>query len=179
MLDRIVLEEVRECPQCKSRRPLSAFEGLPVDARCNSCVTTGEAMQIYDQRVQMAGQKLSRILDANQAGKQLKPLERMISQCYDAWGGPAAFCEDVVGWIKDLADQGRGKGAAVNAATKLLALHAKVDRMKLEDDWKQMDDATIRDTLKLRLMELMAEAAEESGKKDALSYLLGQEDGPG
>lgn len=160
------------CPQCNRDLPETNFECLPIDARCDRCIPQEKAMQMYDQRVQKAGTKLAKILDAAGSGKGLRPLERMVTQCYDAWGGSAAFCEDVVQWIKEMSMQGRGKGMAINAAMKLLALHAKVDRMKLEDDWKQMDDATIRDTLKLRLMELMAEAAEESGKKEALDYLL-------
>lgn len=166
------MSDTWKCPQCDKDLPTTSFECRPLDLRCNRCIPQDKALELYDQRVKQAGTKLSRILDASAGAKGLKPLERMVTQCYDAWGGSAAFCEDVVEWIKDLASQGRGKGAAVNAAMKLLALHGKVDRMKLEDDWKQMDDATIQASLKMRLRELMVEVELEDGKKDTMGLLL-------
>jgi hypothetical protein len=133
-------------------------------------------MSLYDDKVKLAGQKFSQVLDAAGKAKSLKPLERMVGQCYDAWGGSAAFCEDVVTWIKDLAGSGRGKSMAVMAAMKLLTLHAKVDRMKLEDDWKAMDDATLRSTLKVKMLQLFAEAQADSGKKGFIEGVTGGND---
>lgn len=172
-----VMSEQLLCPTCGQWKDLSHFSGLPVDKRCLDCVPTDEAARIWDLRVAKAGQTFAQLMDASGKGSSLKPLERMVSGAYDAWGGPQAFCEDIVTWIKELADTGRGKGSAINAAMKLLTLHAKVDRMKLEDDWKQMDDDTLRATLKLRMLELFAEAQSEQNKKQIKDEVLGIQDG--
>ncbi len=164
------------CPQCKEQRPTTSFECLPLDLRCNRCIPADTAMALYDARVQQAGQKISQILDASGAGANLAPVERMLSQAYDRWGGAGAFMEDVVGWIKDLAASGRGKGAAVNACMKMLALHAKVDRMKLEDDWRAMDDEQIRATLKVKMLALLSDGMLEDAKKSAVKGILGGND---
>ncbi len=106
----------------------------------------------------------------------LKPLERMVNLAYDSWGGPNAFMNDVVQWIKDLSVTPKGKSSALSNAMKLLNLHAKVDRMKLEDNWKSMDDDTLRATLKIKLMALLTEAQTDEAKKKAKGTLLGNDD---
>lgn len=166
-------KKTRVCPQCGLEKAITTFECLPLDERCSHCIPADTARELYDKRVQQAGQKLAQILDANEASKGLKPLERMVSQAYDSWGGPAAFMEDGVTWIKDLAANPRTKAAAVQAWHKLLTLHAKVDRMKLEDDWKQMDDETLRANLQLKLMALLAETETDKAKKDTIDKLTG------
>lgn len=165
--------KTNKCPQCKEDRPVAAFEHLPSDPRCDMCITTAEAMRLYDVNREKAGKALARVMDAVKAGKGLKPLERMVSQFYDAWGGSSAFTEDLATWIKDLASNPRSKGAAVQAAMKMLALHGRIDRMKFEDDWRQMDDASLRQNLKLKMAQLLAEVSDGDGKKTALEHLMG------
>ena len=43
------------CPQCKEWYPVTHFECLPLDLRCNKCIPQDTAMQLYDKRVQKAG----------------------------------------------------------------------------------------------------------------------------
>ncbi len=166
--------ENRTCPQCKGTYPLTDFEGLPQDVRCNRCIPRDEALKLYDRKVQAAGQKLTQIMDSAQGAKSLKPVERLLSEAYDAWGGPGAFAGDVVGWIKDLANMagGKGKSAAVSASIKLLQLHARIDKMKVEDDWRKMDDATLRETIKIKMLALFAEATADDAKRDTLSLII-------
>jgi hypothetical protein len=161
------------CPACKRVLPSTDFNYLPVDDRCSSCVPRDQAMALWDLKSKQAGQTMARILDSTDSYKTLKPLERMVSLAYDAWGGEAAFMEDAVTWIKELSEHPKTKGQAVNALMKLLALHAKVDRMKFEDDWKHMDDQQLRDTLKMRMMALFAEASIEQAKEQGKNELLG------
>jgi hypothetical protein len=163
------------CPQCKQHWPKTNFECLPLDLRCNRCIPADTAMQLYDKRVQQAGQKLAQILDASESNKGLRPVERMLSRGYEAWGGEAAFMEDGINWIKSLADNPRTRSLAVAAWGKILALHAKVDRMKLEDDWRQMDDETLRETLKMKILELGSEAIEDQAKDKTKKFLLGEQ----
>lgn len=162
------------CPQCKEWFPKLNFGCLPLDIRCNRCIPTDVAMKLHDDRIKEAGHVVAQLFDANEAGRTLAPLERMVSQAYDAWGGSTAFCEDVVCWIKDLAETGRGKGAAVSAALKLLTLHAKVDRMRLDEDFKKMDDESLKAAMKLRIMQLFAETQEETVKQKAMKKILGE-----
>lgn len=164
------------CPQCKEWFPETHFMGLPLDLRCNKCIPQDAAMALYDQKAQLAGQTMAKIFDSAESAKSLKPVERMVSQAYDSWGGPAAFMEDWVQYVKEMAQNPRTKSAAVGAMNKILALHARVDRMKLEDDWKQMDDETLRATLKVKMLALMSEAAIEEGKKKGLDLLGGTND---
>lgn len=164
------------CPQCKEWYPETHFMGLPLDLRCNKCIPQDAAMTVYDEKAKLAGQTMAKIFDANDKAKTLKPVERMVTQAYDSWGGAAAFMEDWVTYVKEMAANPRTKPAAVSAMNKILALHAKVDRMKMEDDWKQMDDETLRSTLKLRMLELLSETAIEDGKKRGLDLLGGTSD---
>jgi hypothetical protein len=168
--------QLTKCPQCKKELPLTSFRGLPLDQRCDDCIPEDVKWSLYDKRVQEAGQTVASILDASEHGMSLKPLERMVTLAYDAFGGPNVFMENVAQWMKDLSATPKGKGAALNAAMKILNLHAKVDRMKLEDDWKQMDDTTLRATLKIKLMALLSEAQTEQAKKIAKDQLLGGEE---
>lgn len=165
-----------KCTGCRKELPATSFAGLPLDTRCRDCIPPDTAMEIYDKRVQEAGHTVAQILDANEHGMSLKPLERMVNLAYDSWGGPNAFMTDVVQWIKDMAVNPKGKATALSNAMKILNLHAKVDRMKLEDNWKTMDDDTLRATLKIKLMALLAEAQTDEGKKRAKDHLLGDDD---
>lgn len=166
----------KKCPACEQIFDLTSFEGLPLDERCRNCIPTDVAMALYDKRIQEAGHTMAQILDANDHGVSLKPLERMVSLAYDNWGGANAFMGDVVQWIRDLAITPKGKASALSNAMKLLNLHAKVDRMRLDEDFKRMDDATLRETVKLKLMALFAEASIDDAKKKAKGQLLGGDD---
>ncbi len=165
------------CPACDKPWPSTDFECLPLDNRCRRCIPSDVAMRLYDKRVQQAGHTMAQILDANSHNVSLKPLETMVSLAYDCYGGPRAFMEDAMNWIKDLALTGRGKGVAVSHMMKLLQLHAKVDRMRLDEDFKRMDDETLRATIKMKMMALFAEAATEEGKKTAMKTILGETNG--
>lgn len=169
-------QDSAKCPSCKKELPSVEFTGLPLDQRCRSCIPPEAAMSLYDKRVQEAGHTVAQILDANEHGMSLKPLERMVNLAYDSWGGPNAFMTDVVQWIKDLSVTPKGKSSALSNAMKILNLHAKVDRMKLEDNWKQMDDDTLRATLKIKLMALLTEAQVDDAKRKAKDHLLGETD---
>lgn len=163
------------CPQCKGWFPPTDFECLPFDVRCKRCVPVDVAYNLYDKRVQLAGQKVAQIVDAADGGKRLRPLERMIDGIYDAWGGPQALCEDAVSWAKDLAASGRGKGIALGFISKLLAIHAKVEKTKVEDDWNQLTEKEIKARLVLKLAALQAEFDAPQAKKDAIKKILGQD----
>lgn len=159
---------------------MTHFNGLPLELRCNKCVPADVAMAVYDDKVKLAGQKLAQALEGIGGKQNLQPLERLVRGFYDVWGGEKPFLEDVVSWTKDLGSNPRTKGSALGICMKILALHSKVDRLKKEDDWKQMDDATLKATLTMRMMALMAEAEEEgkidSGKKGFLEGLTGTND---
>jgi hypothetical protein len=160
------------CPQCKEWHPSTSFECLPLDLRCNKCVPTDVAMVLYDKRVQQAGQKISQIVDASE-GRGLRPLERLVDGIYDAWGGPQAFCDDAVAWAKDLAASGRGKGAALSFMAKLLAIHAKVEKTRVEDDWNKLTKAEIKARLTLKLTAILADEESGPAKKNAIKKILG------
>lgn len=162
-----------ECPACKKDKGPEHFHGLPLDVRCKDCIPPDTAMAIYDKRVQEAGHTLSKILDANEQGISVKPLERMVSLAYESWGGPNVFMKDVVTWIQELGNNPKTKGVALVNAMKLLNLHAKVDRMRLDEDFKRMDDDTLRESIKLKIMALFAEASNEEAKAKAMKSILG------
>lgn len=163
--------DLRQCPQCQKDLPVTAFECLPLDLRCNRCIPMHQAMDLYDKRVQKAGHTLAQVLDQVGAATDLGPVERMLGRAYDSWGGEAAFMEDGVNWIKELADNPRSKGMAVSAWLKLLYLHSKVDRMKLEDDWKSMEEDQIKARLKEKMTAMFAEITLEDAKAKGMRLL--------
>lgn len=165
-----------KCPACKKEKEQAHFHGLPLDQRCVECIPTDTAMVLYDKRVQEAGQTVAAIFDANDQGVGLRPLETMVSLAYDAFGGPHVFMKNVVQWIEELGSNPRTKGAALTNAMKLLGLHAKVDRMRLDEDFKRMDDETLRATLKIKLMALATEAMADEAKKSAVKSILDNDD---
>lgn len=170
-------KETLFCPQCKQTLPKINFEQLPLDLRCRNCIPTQVAAVLYDERVKQAGQKLAQIFDGVESSKNLRPVERMIEGVYEAWGGPAIYCQDLVEYIKALTTgPKKNYSAAVTAMGKLLALHAKVDRMKMEDDWKHMEEEQIRDRLKVKLAQLAAEVAFGEQKPEILKGLMGGND---
>lgn len=168
------------CPQCKEWKEKASFTLLPLDLRCQGCValSSDQAMELYDKKVELAGQKISQLLDGVEHARSLKPLERMLDMFYDQYGGGHVFMGDVVTWIKQIADKPGGKGlsTAVAAAMKILQLHAKVDRMKIEEDWNQLSKEEIKTKLQLKMMAILAEAELPGVKKSAIKGLLGGND---
>lgn len=165
------MPEKYQCPACKQFKELTHFSARPVDNRCDICLPPDQAMVAYDKKVQLAGNKWASMLSQAEKGTTLAPLERMLQAAYDEWGGTQSYVHDLVTWIKDLADCGK-TNAAVAHMMAMLKLHAKVDHMRLEDNWKQMDDATLKSTLQLKMMALMAEMDKESAKGETIDALL-------
>jgi len=165
-----------KCPACKKIKEQAHFHGLPLDQRCVECIPSDIAMVLYDKRVQEAGQTVAAIFDASDQGVSLRPLETMVALAYDAFGGPHIFMRNVVQWIEELSTNPRTKGIALTNAMKLLGLHAKVDRMRLDEDFKRMDDETLRATLKIKLMALATEAMADEAKAKAIKNVLGGDD---
>ncbi len=159
------------CPECKTWYPATHFECLPLDLRCNRCIPVEAAMVLYDKKKEKAGQIIAQILDGSEGEKSLRPVERMLVDAYEAFGGPKVFMEKVMGWINDLASNPRTKPAAVNAAMKIISLHGKVDRNKMENDWRQMDTDTLRDALERKLRGILEEKAASAVKMAATKYL--------
>ena len=167
----------RFCPQCKQQRPLTDFEALPLDLRCKACIPVDQALVLYDKRVQQAGNKLSQVLESAKA-TELRPLEQMLDGLYDAWGGAAPFCEDLVRWINEKADEvgGKGRRVAIDSAIKLLQLHAKVDSLKIEEDWNQLSRDQIEERLRKKMMALWVEQNLPEEKANAIKHIMGGSD---
>lgn len=167
--------KTRKCPQCGEWKPLPHFSYLPADARCDVCLPplSTEAAVLYDKRVDLAQKKMAKIFDASERATNLEPLERVVKAAYDAWGGPNSFAEDIVEWIKNLADKGK-YAQAINAGLQLMKIHGRIDKMKQEEEWQAMDDPTVRATLQAKLASLFAsQLMEEEGQK-VLDSLIGK-----
>lgn len=164
------------CPACKTLRPKLDFECLPLDLRCKRCIPVDTAMELYDKRVQQAGQKIAQIVDSAGTARSLRPLERLLDGIYDSWGGVAVLCEDAVRWAKDMGENPRTKGQALKFITNLLAIHAKVEKTKIDDDWNQMSKDEIKAKLTLRLTEIMMQSEAPAAKQAAIKQILGGND---
>lgn len=164
------------CPQCKTWFPKTSFSCLPLDLRCNKCIPQDAALKLYDDKLKFAGQQIGKLMDASDAGKGLKPLERMVDGIYDAWGGVNAFCQDAAEWCKDLAQKGR-KGQALQFMAKVLAIHGKVDKLKIEDDWNKMTKEEIKQRLALKMAAILAESKLPGVKDQILRNLMDEKDG--
>jgi hypothetical protein len=162
------------CPQCKEWYDSTHFQCRPLDLRCDKCIPPEVRAILYDQRVQEAGKQVAAVVDAAGDARNLRPLERMIDGIYDAWGGPTALCEDAVSWAKDCAATGK-KGIALSFISKLLAIHAKVEKTRVEDDWNQLSKAEIKARLTLKLTAILAESEAPQVKKDAIKKILGRD----
>lgn len=169
--------KTRKCSQCGEWKPLTRFSCLPLDKRCDTCLPPSDpvAMQLWDKRLDLAQRKVAQIFDASEKAGELEPLERQVKSIYDAWGGPDAFSQDVVEWIKRMADQG-AYAKAVNAAINVMKIHGRIDKMKQEDDWKAMDDENVKAALKLKLANLVAESMLEEEGQGILNMLVKNED---
>ncbi len=168
--------KTRKCSQCGEYKPLPHFSHLPLDHRCDVCLppSTEAAMVLYDKRVDLAQRKMAQIFDASERSN-LEPLERLVKGIYDAWGGPHAFSEDLANWIKNLADAGDWN-KAVRAGLELLKIHGKVDKMKQEEEWQAMDDENVKEVLKLKLANMIANEMFEDQGKGIIDSLIGKEE---
>lgn len=169
------MSEDRFCPGCKKKRASTSFEGLPLELRCNHCVDSDKMLQIKDLNIDLAGKKLGQVLDAAGKGMSLPPLETAVAGLYDVWGGPRGLFKDFYDWTQACAAS-KKYSAAINAVVNILKLHAKVDRMKMEDDWKSMTDEQVRDKLKQKVSALIAEISVEDAKGEFRKKLEGGDD---
>lgn len=144
------------CPQCNERKPLTHFELLPADCRCTACVPLDVHRAKSQELVDRAQRKLAQILDANAKSAGLPALEQLINGLYGAWGGVNTFCHDIKDGFDALVAQKKYK-QAVDVQLGVLKLHARVDKMRQEDDWRQMDDDRLKESLQLQLMNLLAD----------------------
>lgn len=157
----------RVCPQCKERKPLTYFGHLPADNRCESCIPEDVAHSKSQELIDKAHRKLAQILDANEKAVGLPALEQMLHGVYSAWGGVSTFCHDIKEGHDALVAQ-KKYNQALNAQLGIMKLHARVDKMRQEDDWRQMDDDRLKESLQIQLMSLLA----DDEKLDTLTQLM-------
>ena len=148
----------RTCSACLEVKPTTHFDCLPADPRCRDCLPVDVARAKSQELIDLAHRKLAQIFDANEKDAGLPALETMIKSAYGAWGGTHTFCQDIKAGYDALVAQ-KKYNAAVNVQMGLMKLHARVDKMKQEDDWRQMDDDRLKESLQIQLMHLLAVAA--------------------
>jgi hypothetical protein len=146
----------RTCPACNEIKPLTHFEFLPADHRCTACVPVDVTSVNRQKLIDLAQRKLAQIFDANERAVGLPALEQLLNGIYGAWGGVNSFCHDIKDNYDSLVEQ-KKFNAAANVQLGVMKLHARVDKMKLEDDWRTMDDDRLKESLQLQLMHLMAD----------------------
>ena len=161
------------CPQCKTWYPVSHFNSLPLDLRCNKCLPLEVSMAIYDQKVALAGQKVVQLLDAAESGSSLTSLSGIIGGIYDEFGGSHVVCQNVAQWVKDLAATGK-KSQALSFFNKLFSAHAKVERTQVEDDWNKLTKAEIETRLALKMASIMARHEMPAAKQEATKKITGE-----
>lgn len=161
------------CPQCKEWFPVSHFNSLPLDLRCNKCLPLEVSMVLYDQKVALAGQKVANLLDGAEIGRSLKPLARLIDGFYDACGGANAVSEMCAQWVKDLAATGK-KDKALAFVSKVMSIHAKVEKTQVEEDWNNLTKTEIKARLAIKMAAILAEADSPEMKKAAIRKITGE-----
>ncbi len=162
------------CPQCKEWYPTSHFNSLPLDLRCNKCLPIQATMALYDQKVALAGQKVAQVLSEAEVGKSLTSLARMVEGFYDEYGGAVPLLHDAAQWVKDLAATGK-KDKALAFLAKLFAIHAKVERTQVEEDWNNLTRAEIESRLAVKMAAIMAKYEAPELKKQAINKITGLE----
>jgi hypothetical protein len=155
------------CYQCGERKPITHFNHLPADKRCATCIPTDVAHAKSQELIDLAHRKLAQILDANEKAVGLPALEQLIHGIYGAWGGVSTFCHDIKDSHDALVAQ-KKYHQALNAQLDVMKLHARVDKMRQEDDWRQMDDERLKESLQIQLMSLLA----DDEKLDTLTQLM-------
>lgn len=161
------------CPQCKEWYPVTHFNSLPLDLRCNKCLPIEATMALYDQKVALAGQKVAQVLDEAEVGRSLKPLARLVDGYYDAFGGANALCEAAAQWTKDLAATGK-KSQALSFVAKMMSIHAKVEKTQVEEDWNNLTKAEIKARLAMKMAAILAESEAPELKKAAIRKITGE-----
>lgn len=149
------MPEKYKCPGCQQFKDSSEFNCRPSDQRCNVCLPADVAMVAFERNAELAGKKVAAIFDKVETAKSLGPVERLIQAGYEQWGGEQQFMHDWVACVKNLMDANKHHAAAQNMMS-FLKLHAKVDHMRMEDDWRNMDDDKVEARLKQRMATLMA-----------------------
>ncbi len=162
------------CPQCKTWFPVSYFNSLPLDLRCNKCLPVEAAMDVYDQKVALAGQKLTKVLSDADIGKSLTSLSRMVEGFYDEYGGAQPLLHDAAQWVKDLAATGK-KTQALAFLAKLFSIHAKVERTQVDEDWNNLTRAEIESRLAIKMAAIMAKYEAPALKQQAINKITGLE----
>jgi hypothetical protein len=160
------------CQACKQQKPLDHFTALPFDHRCNVCLPPDTDIAVLrDKQADEARRRLAAVTDSVERHQSLEPVERLLMGIYGAFGGSHVFCEYLAGGIKQLYEI-KKTPQAVAASINLLRLNSKVDKLKAEDDWRQMDDATLKEALRMKSLGILAELAIDDAQKAALAILL-------
>ncbi len=128
-------------------------------------------MATYDANVQLAGKKWAAVVDKVGKTTGLGPVERMLQSYYTEWGGEEQFAHDLVQCHKNLIDTNKFHAAAQNMAA-MLKLHAKIDRDRMEDNWRQMDDASVDQNLQKKMIALMAKMEADKAKRETIDGLI-------
>lgn len=160
------------CPQCKTWLPVSCYNSLPLDLRCNKCLPLEASMAIYDQKKELAGQQISQVIAKYGQGKTLEPLAQFVDGFYDAYGGAEPLCHDLAQWVKDLAATGK-KPQALSFIAKLMSIHAKVESTQVEQDWNNLTKAEIEARLTLKMAAIMAKMEMPEARKEATRTITG------
>lgn len=161
------------CPQCKEWQPLTHFNALPLDLRCSKCIPITAALALYEDKVKLAGQKVCQLVDAADECRSLRSLSGMLEDFYDAWGGRMSLTADAVEWCKDLGSTPRGKAHALSFLAKVLSIHSKVEKTKVDEDWNKLSKAEIKAKLTVLLTDILARSELPEAKQQAIQRLIG------
>jgi hypothetical protein len=165
------MPEKYQCPACQQFKDVTLFTARPVDERCDVCLPVDQAMVAMDKKVQLAHDKMAAIFDAVEKGQSLGPIERVLQAGYEAFGGEHQLMLKWAECVNNLMDTNKYHAAAQNIMS-FFKLHAKVDHMRMEDDWRNMDDAKVEATLQRKMKALMAKMERDEAETKTIEGLV-------
>ncbi len=161
----------RLCPQCDTWRPQHNFERLPVDLRCNLCMTQKQSTAVKNLIVEEARLKLAQVVDAAESRGNTPSLDKFLTSFVDQFGGVHTYCNLLAAGIKALYENGK-IAQAVAAQVNMLRVIAKAEQTRKEEEWRRRSTEELKEEMKLQMAGLMMEMSVKDERMALLAELL-------
>lgn len=161
-----------ECSRCQMVWPAEKFPDVGDSTVCEHCLAGEDAEKAKQKLIAKTRALATKMMDVQEQEKLLPPLNTIVSQVYEEFGGPRAFAQRFHWMINELCERSVIPASAPALMLQFLKLHQAVETQNGQDDMRKLTDEQIRREQSMAMMQMVLDAANDPSKRAMLEEML-------
>lgn len=164
--------DTRLCPSCNRKRPITAFMGLPVDKRCDICLSGPDFDRIEERKLARVEEQMARLMDATKSDVVNVPkFDRFLSAFIRDGGGVNQLSLRL--WrLLDKLENKKAEGAAAQILSTMLKRWLEQERLEHDKEEDQLNREQVEKQRQLVVLQILGDLAKSETHREMLGSLL-------